>query len=804
MSNNRDEEAVSEDGIEVVHDGEENAGQPPNIPSRGIVDEEEVHGDPDGAGQPPNLPSRGVVDEEEVQEDLEIDVPARAESRDTFDLTQWRNRNLLCLAAVAFVGCMSTTVLGVLYGRELLWNNRTLQGGEDFPSPVILKLAKMNYSNHPNYERMIIRGYDDPSLKESPGILQWRNQSGFWYLEVSPKSSTLQDCPVRNFTSLFTRYEQTDGFNAPNISSCNLYDFRLVIFNDLGSGATVHFHGLAPPSSEDGVPFIATANIHPQNLQSYRFKQFTYPGFHWMHAHTGFGQAFGVAAPIVLQHGDEYFWNNEFKKEDDLIVMFEEGFLYPKCAYSGRWWYVKECTGSGIPESDFAKLSLFINRGEKPLEYEPKTDDVKKLRIRFLNGGSEAPWRINGTNITTGMEILATDGDDVERGVKRDIFVLGLANRIDVLVDIDPDRDVLITGIQMKHSGDVRDPALRHIVIRGRNTPPGQKINSAELPAFAKGVNSPILENFDLFSKLTSARPLLYKKEPDKSYTVWNKGGDQFGGFPLTIFKGLLSSDNLKRISREVGNYTALNQLKFQLPPYKTYRNKKTNVAISTRRACDKCTEMSKSGIVQRPPKGEGLYNIPYHNMSKTVGTPKTTCCWEWCDYADNCTDFELEDVKHYEPNHNYIPVCFGDRVKIMFVNTASFEGQEGHPMHLHGHEFVLTELYNVTDGGKIDQASKITYDVTGPKVDTIWVPFGQAVTFEFDAFNPGEHLFHCHNDFHLTNGMMTTVRYMHENDFCDNRLPQFNGGESDFPTQICTMDNCTPTLPMSFDFQIV
>jgi len=137
MSNNRDEEAVSEDGIEVVHDGEEGAGQPPNIPSRGIVDEEEVHGDPDGAGQPPNLPSRGVVDEEEVQEDLEIDVPARAKSRDTFDLTQWRNRNLLCLAAVAFVGCMSTTVLGVLYGRELLWNNRTLQGGEDFPSPVI-------------------------------------------------------------------------------------------------------------------------------------------------------------------------------------------------------------------------------------------------------------------------------------------------------------------------------------------------------------------------------------------------------------------------------------------------------------------------------------------------------------------------------------------------------------------------------------------------------------------------------------------------------------------------------------------
>ena len=60
--------------------------------------------------------------------------------------------------------------------------------------------------------------------------------------------------------------------NPPNVSSCQLYDFRLVIYNDLTDefrhGATVHFHGLTPPSNQDGVPFVSNANIHPQNLQA--------------------------------------------------------------------------------------------------------------------------------------------------------------------------------------------------------------------------------------------------------------------------------------------------------------------------------------------------------------------------------------------------------------------------------------------------------------------------------------------------------------------------------------------------------
>mmetsp|Transcript_13590 Transcript_13590/g.19438 ORF Transcript_13590/g.19438 Transcript_13590/m.19438 type:complete len:428 (-) Transcript_13590:124-1407(-) len=423
------------------------------------------------------------------------------------------------------------------------------------------------------------------------------------------------------------------------------------------------------------------------------------------------------------------------------------------------------------------------------------------MRIRFLNGGSEAPWRItnsfaeknNGTKVT--MEIMATDGHDVRRGVKRNEFVLGLANRIDVLLDlrdVDDSKDILITAVQMKHSGNVTTPALRHIVIRSRKNISGEseQIDVGALPTSDKDKTSPILKDFNLSANLTAAHPLS-DRTITRSFTIENRGGDQFGGFPLTIYEGLVKNGSnpvlgkLKNLYK-VNTYTDLNNLKFQLPPFKVYRNRNTQETISTRRNCTNCTEGRASGFRNRP-NGK-LYQIVYDDSE---ATGNNTCCWEWCDVPEEkCKDYDLEDVNVYEPNKHYIPVCFGDRVRFLFINTASFEGSEGHPMHLHGHDFVLRELYNVESDYTLVKDTTYKYDISGPKVDTIWVPFNKAVAFDFDAYNAGEHLFHCHNDFHLENGMMTTVRYMHD-EYCQEDLPEFVGGQNDFPQQICSMDGC-------------
>eukprot|EP00820_Chromera_velia_P025295 Cvel_33932.t1-p1 / transcript=Cvel_33932.t1 / gene=Cvel_33932 / organism=Chromera_velia_CCMP2878 / gene_product=Zinc finger protein 283, putative / transcript_product=Zinc finger protein 283, putative / location=Cvel_scaffold5665:3194-4575(+) / protein_length=211 / sequence_SO=supercontig / SO=protein_coding / is_pseudo=false len=46
-----------------------------------------------------------------------------------------------------------------------------------------------------------------------------------------------------------------------------------------------------------------------------------------------------------------------------------------------------------------------------------------------------------------------------------------------------------------------------------------------------------------------------------------------------------------------------------------------------------------------------------------------------------------------------------------------------------------------------------------GPMRDTVYIPIGYNVTVAFDATHAGEWLLHCHIDFHLLNGMATSLR---------------------------------------------
>ena len=78
--------------------------------------------------------------------------------------------------------------------------------------------------------------------------------------------------------------------------------------------------------------------------------------------------------------------------------------------------------------------------------------------------------------------------------------------------------------------------------------------------------------------------------------------------------------------------------------------------------------------------------------------------------------------IKYFEPNKNYIPVCYGDRVRILFVNTLD---QEGHPIHLHGHDFTLRKSYNIGEGNVLTE-NTTKYDISRPKLDdsTIFIPY--------------------------------------------------------------------------------
>jgi len=80
-----------------------------------------------------------------------------------------------------------------------------------------------------------------------------------------------------------------------------------------------------------------------------------------------------------------------------------------------------------------------------------------------------------------------------------------------------------------------------------------------------------------------------------------------------------------------------------------------------------------------------------------------------------------------------------GDRVRIRMGNLS----MTNHPMHLHGHEFVVSG----TDGGPTPRSAR------WPEVTTD-IGVGQMRQVEFVADEEGDWAFHCHKSHHTMNAM--------------------------------------------------
>lgn len=94
-------------------------------------------------------------------------------------------------------------------------------------------------------------------------------------------------------------------------------------------------------------------------------------------------------------------------------------------------------------------------------------------------------------------------------------------------------------------------------------------------------------------------------------------------------------------------------------------------------------------------------------------------------------------------PKTESLVAKLGDRVRIRFGNIM----MDGHPIHLHGHEFYVTRK-----GGKrlpeSAQYSEVTVNVNP----------GETREIEFIADNPGDWAFHCHKPHHTMNQMSHDV----------------------------------------------
>jgi FtsP/CotA-like multicopper oxidase with cupredoxin domain len=134
---------------------------------------------------------------------------------------------------------------------------------------------------------------------------------------------------------------------------------------------------------------------------------------------------------------------------------------------------------------------------------------------------------------------------------------------------------------------------------------------------------------------------------------------------------------------------------------------------------------------------------IAYEDLRDATGTPAAV--------PDRRLRLDLaqDESKPYKwsmggqswPDVDMIEVGHGERVRFVIRNKTMM----AHPMHIHGH-FLRDS----------------STSPAGPMKDTIVIPQQREVTLDLLADNPGEWMFHCHNLYHQSAGMMRSVMVGH------------------------------------------
>jgi len=93
-------------------------------------------------------------------------------------------------------------------------------------------------------------------------------------------------------------------------------------------------------------------------------------------------------------------------------------------------------------------------------------------------------------------------------------------------------------------------------------------------------------------------------------------------------------------------------------------------------------------------------------------------------------------------PDVEPLIVRAGKRYRLVFQNGSG----DQHPLHLHRHTFEVTRIGNKS--------------LSGLKKDVINVMPLDTVEVDFEADNPGDTLWHCHQQLHMDYGFMQLIKY--------------------------------------------
>ena len=301
--------------------------------------------------------------------------------------------------------------------------------------------------------------------------------------------------------------------------------FRVRVENAIDEPSLIHWHGLAPPWRQDGVPGISAPPIPPGGSADYDFP-LRFGGTFWMHSHQGLQEQLMMSAPLIIH--DE----RDRPDEQEVVVMLADfSFTPPEQIFENLKASVSmasmakpaaRASGSMSAMSGMKKASMAKSKGAAA----PDLNDVKydaflandhtladpeivkvepggRVLLQIINSSAMSAFHVRLGALEG--ELIAVDGFEIEP-IRGRAFPVAVAQRLDLRVNLPrgPGAYPVLAQLEGERS-------RTGIILAASGAPVARIPDAAEAPSSAL--------TLDLERSLRARKPLP-KRKADRVHTL--------------------------------------------------------------------------------------------------------------------------------------------------------------------------------------------------------------------------------------------------------------------------------------------
>merc|ERR1740138_1238852 len=195
-----------------------------------------------------------------------------------------------------------------------------------------------------------------------------------------------------------------------------VFMFKVDLTNHLETAALVHWHGLTPPTTEDGVPGVSSMPLAPNASTFYSF-QLSERGLFWMHSHWAWQNAEGLSAPILIRDAPSSM-AGDAPPPRDVMLMLQDQHVRQPCEFDALV-YPEWCAGDPLRHGRVATGNTNKNYtflANKRPAHDPWVETVAagtSVRLRVLHAGTMNTFEVQLAP-ELDAAVVATDGYDTE------------------------------------------------------------------------------------------------------------------------------------------------------------------------------------------------------------------------------------------------------------------------------------------------------------------------------------------------------------------------------------------------------